>query len=215
MKRPTILLVDDHSLVLAGFHKLLETEFDILGTAEDGRALLDMAPKLKPDVVLLDISMPRMNGIEAGRQLKKSMPEVRLIFLSMHADPMYVTEAFRAGASGYVLKRSAASELLLAIQQVLKGRSYVTPLVTKTVLNTFLSLSPKHRSKSFASDLTPRQREVLQLVAEGNSTKKIADFLNISVKTVEFHKSQIMQELDIHTVAELTRFAIAQGLVSI
>ena len=215
MKRPTILLVDDHSLVLAGFHKLLETEFDIVGTAEDGRALLDMAPKLKPDVVLLDISMPRMNGIEAGRQLKKSMPEVRLIFLSMHADPMYVTEAFRAGASGYVLKRSAASELLLAIQQVLKGRSYVTPLVTKTVLNTFLSLSPKHRSKSFASDLTPRQREVLQLVAEGNSTKKIADFLNISVKTVEFHKSQIMQELDIHTVAELTRFAIAQGLVSI
>ncbi|PYV43338.1 MAG: DNA-binding response regulator [Acidobacteria bacterium] len=215
MKRPTILLVDDHSLVLAGFHKLLETEFDIVGTAEDGRALLEVAPKLKPDVVLLDISMPRMNGIEAGRQLKKSMPEVRLIFLSMHADPMYVTEAFRAGASGYVLKRSAASELLLAIQQVLKGRSYVTPLVTKTVLNTFLSLSPKHRSKSFASDLTPRQREVLQLVAEGNSTKKIADFLNISVKTVEFHKSQIMQELDIHTVAELTRFAIAQGLVSI
>jgi len=215
MKRPTILLVDDHSLVLAGFQKLLETEFDIVGTAEDGKALLDVAPKLKPDVVLLDISMPRMNGIEAGRQLKKSMPEVRLIFLSMHADPMYVTEAFRAGASGYVLKRSAASELLLAIQQVLKGRSYVTPLVTKTVLNTFLSLSPKHRSKSFASDLTPRQREVLQLVAEGNSTKKIADFLNISVKTVEFHKSQIMQELDIHTVAELTRFAIAQGLVSI
>jgi DNA-binding NarL/FixJ family response regulator len=215
MKRPTILLVDDHSLVLAGFQKLLETEFDIVGTAEDGRALLDSAPKLKPDIVLLDISMPQLNGIEAARQLKKSMPECRLIFLTMHADPTYVTEAFRAGASGYVLKRSAASELLLAIQQVLKGRSYVTPLVTKTVLNTFLGSSPKHRVKSFASDLTPRQREVLQLVAEGNSTKKIADLLNISVKTVEFHKSQMMQALDIHTVAELTKFAIAQGIISL
>jgi DNA-binding NarL/FixJ family response regulator len=215
MKRPTILLVDDHSLVLAGFHKLLESEFDIVGAAEDGRALLEAAPKLKPDIVLLDISMPRLNGIEAARQLKKSMPDVRIVFLTMHADPMYVTEAFRAGASGYVLKRSAASELLLAIQQVLKGRSYVTPLVTKTVLNAFLGPFPKHRPKSFASDLTPRQREVLQLVAEGNSTKKIADLLNISVKTVEFHKTQMMQALDIHTVAELTRFAIAQGIVSI
>lgn len=160
--------------------------------------------------------MPHLNGIEAARQLKKSMSGTRLIFLTMHADPMYVTEAFRAGASGYVLKRAGASELLHAVQEVLKGRSYITPLVTRGVLNKFLGRSGlKHGPKSFASDLTPRQREVLQLVAEGNSTKKIADLLNISVKTVEFHKSQIMESLDIHTIAELTKFAIAQGIVSI
>src|SRR2546426_1621824 len=202
MKRPTILLVDDHSLVLAGFQKLLETEFDIVGTAEDGRALLDSAPKLKPDIVLLDISMPQLNGIEAARQLKKSMPECQLIFLTMHADPTYVTEAFRAGASGYVLKRSAASELALALQEVLKGHYYVSPLIAKDVLHPLLAPSPGLPPK--LGELSPRQREVLQLVAEGRSIKEIAGLLKISSKTVEFHKSRIMAQLDLHRSEEHT-----------
>lgn len=212
MTKPRVLLADDHTLVVEGFRKLLEEEFDLVGTVEDGRALLKTAPTLQPDVVLLDIAMPSLNGIEAARQLKKMMPEVKIIFVTMHADPAYVTEGFRAGASGYLLKRSAAAELVQAIQAVLKGQHYVTPLITKDLVHTLIEGSPEHQSGP--ASLTPRQREVLQLVAEGHSMKEIANTLNISVKTVEFHKAQIMEQLNLHSTAELTKYAIAHGLTS-
>ena len=213
MKRARLLLADDHTLVLEGFRRLLEPEFELAGAVEDGRALVAATQKLKPDVVLLDISMPLLNGIDAARQLKKIMPELKLIFLTMHADPAYVTEAFRVGASGYLLKRSAASELVNAIREVLRGRCYVTPLVTKDMLGSVLGPSPERGT--FSTDLTPRQREVLQLVAEGHSTKEVATVLNISVKTVEFHKSRLTQRLGIRTTAELTKFAIQHGIVAV
>jgi len=212
MTKPRVLLADDHTLVVEGFRKLLEEEFDLVGAVEDGRALLKTAPTLQPDVVLLDIAMPSLNGIEAARQLKKMMPEVKIIFVTMHADPAYVTEGFRAGASGYLLKRSAAAELAQAIQAVLKGQHYVTPLITTDLVRTLLDGSSEQLSRP--APLTPRQREVLQLVAEGHSLKEIANTLKISVKTVEFHKAQIMEQLNLHTTAELTKYAIAHGLTT-
>lgn len=212
MTKARILLADDHTLVVEGFRKLLEPEFELVGTVEDGRALLEAAPKLQPDVILLDISMPLLNGIDAARRLKKMMPDVKLIFVTMHADPAYVTEAFRVGATGYVLKRSAAADLLQAVRTVLNGHYYVAPLITKDVLHSLLA-SPAERQPG-PEPLSPRQREVLQLVAEGHSLKEIADILKISVKTVEYHKAQIMEQLDLHTTAELTKYAIAHGLTT-
>lgn len=212
MKRPRVLLGDDHTLVLEGFEQLLKPEIDIVGRAGDGRALLNAAQKLKPDVVLLDISMPLLNGIDAARQLHRLLPDTRVIFVTMHADPAYVTEAFRAGASGYVLKRSAASELVAAIREVLAGRFYITPLVAKDLIQP-LTKGQSKSTRFSISDLTPRQREVLQLVAEGRSAKEIGAILKISVKTVEFHKSSITQGLGLRKAAELTKFAIQSGLV--
>jgi DNA-binding NarL/FixJ family response regulator len=199
MSRPRVLLGDDHTLVLDGFRKLLEDRCEVVGTAEDGRTLLRMAQELQPDIVTLDISMPQLNGVDAGRKLKKILPRTKLIFVTMHADPAYVNEAFKAGASGYLLKRSAGSELLQAIQSVMDGQCYVTPLVAKGL-----------EDKS----LTARQREVLQLVAEGMTVKEIASALILSPKTVEFHKSQIMTQLDLHTTAELTKYALVHGLLA-
>jgi DNA-binding NarL/FixJ family response regulator len=213
MRRPRLLLADDHTLVLEGFRKLLESEFDLVGTAENGRALVAAAQQLKPDLILLDISMPLLNGIEAARQLSKILPHTKLVFLTMHADPAYVTEAFRVGASGYLLKRSAASELVNAVHEVLRGRCYVTPLVTREVLHSFLGPAPK--SGASPGDLTTRQREVLQLTAEGHSTKEIAAILNVSVKTVEFHKARLMRQLGLRGTAELTKYAIQHGIVEL
>ena len=213
MRRPRLLLADDHTLVLEGFRKLLESEFELVGAVEDGRALVAAAQKLRPDVILLDISMPLLNGIEAARQLKKLVPDTKLVFLTMHADPAYVTEAFRVGASGYLLKRSAASELVSAIHEVLKGRSYVTPLATKDMLDTFLGRAPAPGRLS--SELTPRQREVLQLVAEGHSAKEIAAILSVSVKTIEFHKARLMRQLSLRGTAELTKYAVQHGIVEL
>jgi DNA-binding NarL/FixJ family response regulator len=213
MRRPRLLLADDHTLVLEGFRKLLESEFDLVGAVEDGRALVAAAQKLRPDVILLDISMPLLNGIEAARQLKKLVPDTKLVFLTMHADPAYVTEAFRVGASGYLLKRSASSELVNAVHEVLKGRCYVTPLATKDMLDTFLGRAPDLGRLS--SELTPRQREVLQLVAEGHSAKEIATILNLSVKTVEFHKARLMRQLGLRGTAELTKYAVQHGIVEL
>jgi DNA-binding NarL/FixJ family response regulator len=212
MPRPRILLADDHTLVLEGLRKLLEDDFELVGTVEDGRTLVNVAQELEPDVVVLDISMPQLNGIDAARQIHKLLPNCKLIFLTMHTDPHYAQEAFQAGASGYLLKRSAASELPQAIQAVLKEQHYVTPAITKEVFTPFLIKSDQPSSKK--GPLTPRQREVLQLVAEGQCTKDIATILNLSVKTVEFHKSHIMKELDLHTTADLTKYAISHGLVS-
>lgn len=212
MTRARVLLADDHTLILEGLRKILEDDFDLIGLAEDGRALIDLATREEPDVIVLDISMPKLNGLDAARQLKKLLPRTKLIFLTMHGDATYANEAFRAGASGYLLKRSAASELIQAIQAVLKNQCYMTPAITKDVLDS--CFQPLNQSPIHSGRLTPRQREVLQLVAEGKSTKEIATILNISIKTVEFHKSHIMRELDLHTTAELTKYAIAHGIVS-
>ena len=209
--KPRLLLADDHTLLLEGIRLLLEPEFDLVGSVEDGQALLAAAKTLKPDLILLDISMPRLNGIDAARSLRKLLPSTKLIFVTMHADADYVAEAFRAGAMGYILKRSAASELLIAIRAVLKGNYYVSPLVTRNALDLLIS-SSKLRGR-FSDRLTPRQREVLQLVAEGRSRKEIASILNISVKTVEFHKGKLMRELNLQTVADFTRYAIEHGFI--
>ena len=211
--KPRLLLADDHTLLLEGIRLLLQPEFDLVGSVEDGQALLAAAKRLKPDVILLDISMPLLNGIDAARKLRKDLPSARLIFVTMHADSDYVAEAFRAGAMGYILKRAAASELTLAIRAVLKGNHYVSPLVARNVLDKLIS-SPKTEGK-FSDRLTARQREVLQLVAEGRSRKEIAAILNISVKTVEFHKSQLMHKLNLKTAADFTCYAIEHGIITI
>ena len=212
MSRPRVLLGDDHTLVLDGFRKLLEDRCEVVGTAEDGRTLLRMAQELQPDIVTLDISMPQLNGVDAARKLKKILPRTKLIFVTMHADPAYVNEAFKAGASGYLLKRSAGSELLQAIQSVMDGQCYVTPLVAKGLVQSVITGGRPQVLKDTL--LTARQREVLQLVAEGMTVKEIASALDLSPKTVEFHKSQIMTELDLHTTAELTKYALVHGLLA-
>ena len=215
MKKPRILMADDHSLILAALRKLVEVECDVVGTVEDGRALVGAAQKLRPDLILLDISMPLLNGLDAARQLTKLVPESKVIILTMHASPTYATEAFQAGASGYLLKRSAASELSQAIQSVLQGQKYLTPLITKDVLDSVFKPSTGKRGTPASTALTPRQREVLQLVAEGRGTKEIATILSVSVKTVEFHRFRIMQQLDIHTTADLTKYAITHGITGL
>ena len=215
MKKPRVLMADDHSLILAGLRKLVEAECDVVGAVEDGRALVEAAQELRPDLILLDISMPLLNGLDAARQLRKLVPESKIIFLTMHASPTYATEAFQAGASGYLLKRSAASELGLAIKAVLQGQHYLTPSLTKDVLESVLKPSTGEAVKAACATLTDRQREVLQLVAEGHGTKEIATILNVSVKTVEFHKSRVMQQLDLHTTADLTKYAITHGITGL
>ncbi len=215
MKRARVILADDHTLVVQGIGKLLESHFDLVGIAGDGRAAIEAARKLRPDVILLDVAMPLLNGVDAARQIRKLAPDTKIVMLSMHADRMYVSAAFDAGCTGYLLKRSAASELVFAIEEVLEGRSYVSPAVAKDV-NHGGEVPGASRSKPpLAPLLTSRQREVLQLVAEGKSNKEISSLLGISRKTVEFHKSRIMSELDLHTTADLTRFAVAHGIASL
>ena len=212
MNRPRLLLADDHTLMLDGIRMLLEPEFELVGCVEDGQMLLTAALESKPDVILLDISMPVLNGIDAAHQLRKTLPSAKIIFVTMHADADFVTEAFRAGAAGYLLKRSAASELLTAIREVLKGNHYVSPLVTRNDLELFIATSKP--GGKLGDRLTARQREVLQLVAEGRSRKEIGAALNISVKTVEFHKASLMRELNLKTVADFTMYAIEHGMIA-
>lgn len=206
--RARILIADDHALVVEGLRKLLQDEFEVVGTAEDGRALIAAAERLKPDVILVDISMPLLNGIDACARLRAVVPSSRVVILTMHADPSYAAEAFRAGAAGYVLKGSATSELLKAIRAVLGGRKYVAAALPAGVVS-----GPRH-GEGGSGSLTARQREVLQLVAEGRGAKEIAALLRISVKTVEFHKARLMSELGLHSTAELTRYAVQHGLVA-
>jgi len=212
--RPRVLLADDHSLMLAGLRRLVEETCDVVGTVEDGRALVEAAQRLEPDLILLDISMPLLNGIDAARQIRKLRTSAKLIFLTMHTSPSYVTEAFHVGASGYLLKRSAPMELPLAIEAVLKGQQYLTPSITKPVLAQTMEREEAPAIKDSVVELTPRQREVLQLIGEGKGTKAIASLLQVSVKTIEFHKTCLMKQLDLHTTAELMRYAITQGLAS-
>jgi DNA-binding NarL/FixJ family response regulator len=202
--RPRVLLADDHRLLREAFARLLEPECDVVGAVGDGRALLEAAPRLRPDVVVLDIAMPELNGLDAARQLKRLMPDTKVVFLTMNEDPDIAAEAFRAGASGYLVKNSAAAELLLAIREVTLGRSYVTPLVTQGLMNTLLhAREPAVR----AVELSPRQREVLQLLAEGHTMKEIASTLKITPRTVAFHKYSMMEVLGLKSNAELIQYA--------
>jgi DNA-binding NarL/FixJ family response regulator len=210
MGRLRILIADDHTLLVEAFVKLLEPKYEVVGTAEDGRALLTEAQRLKPDIILADISMPRLNGLDAVHQIKQTWPEARLIFLTVNEDPDLVAEAFRMGASGYLLKNCAASELFRAIQQVSLGRAYVTPLVAQGMLESFVQ-EPQGRE---VSKLTIRQREILQLLAEGNSMKQVAAVLNVAPRTVAFHKYRIMKRLGLTNNAELIQLAIREGMVN-
>lgn len=204
-----VLLADDHTLLLGAFEKLLAAECEIVGTVSDGRELVAAARRVKPDVIVLDIGMPLLNGLEAGRQIKQMLPDVKLVFLTMNEDSDLAAEAFRAGASAYLLKRSATVELLTAIREVMNGRSYVTPLVTAGLVGSFM----QPQEKKPLHQLTPRQREVLQLLAEGHSMKQVADMLNVTPRTVQFHKYSMMQQLGIKTSAELIQFAVRQHIV--
>jgi DNA-binding NarL/FixJ family response regulator len=208
-------MADDHLLMLAGLRKLVEEEGDVVGAVGDGRALVEEAQKLRPDIILLDISMPLLNGLDAARQLTKLVPDSKLIFLSMHTTPTYVTEAFKAGAAGYLVKQSATTELKQAIQAVQKGQHYMAPSVTKDTMGATLHPAEGSVCKRPVTALTPRQREVLQLIAEGKGPRSIASMLNISVKTVEFHRARIMEELNLRSTADLTRYAVSEGLVSL
>ncbi len=210
MKLPRAILADDHKMLVEAFRKLLEPHFEIVATVSDGHALLEVAPVLNPDVILLDIGMPLLNGLEAARQLKNKLPAVKLIFLTMHEDPELAVEAMHAGASGYLLKTSAASELIHAIHEALRGRTYVTPHISRGMEKSFIR-DPLGRQRPKA--LTPRQCEVVQLLAEGKSMKEIADVLHVTPRTVAFHKYRTMEELALKSTAELIQFAIKNHIV--
>lgn len=212
MAKPRLLLADDHELLLDGLRKILEPEFDLIGAVGDGRAAVAAFGELQPDLLLLDIALPLLNGIEAARQVKAAAPNARILFVTMQTDRVYVEEAFRAGASGYVLKQAASAELVEAIKTVLRGRYYVSPNISARMAPGILDIS-RDPSRLFGGQLTPRQREVLQLIAEGKSLKEIGQILNISVRTVEFHKNGLMQVLGFRTTAELTRYALDHGIV--
>ncbi len=208
--RRRVLLADDHTLLLEAFKKLLEPDYTVVGAVSDGRALLSAAAELKPDVIVLDIAMPLLNGLDAARQLKKTMPKVKLIFLTMNEDPNVAREAFRAGASGYLLKTSASSELSKAIKEALCGRSYVTPVITQGMVESFIRRPGDNRD---TPKLTSRQREVLQLLAEGCSMKEAANILNIKPRTVAFHKYRMMEQLNLKNNADLIQFALRECIL--
>ena len=211
--RPRVLLADDHRLVAEALKSLLSPEFELLAIVEDGRALVAAAKKLRPDVVVADITMPHLNGIDALAQLKKDDPGVKVVFLTMHQDVAYARRALEAGALGFVLKHSAPAELITAIRAALNGQTYVTPALAGEVFQAIRHEPQKATDP--AAKLTPRQREILQLLAEGRSAKEIAETLAISARTVEFHKYQMMETLQLHNSAELVHFAIKHGIVSI
>ena len=211
MRHVRVVLADDHPMVLEGLKRLLQGNWDIVGTVEDGRRLVAMVQRLKPDIAVIDISMPGLNGLDAGRQIKQLVPTCQLVFLTMHADPTYAAEAFEAGGSAFLIKRSAASELETALNEVIQGRRYLTPLIAIEEISPVRL--PAHITARLGKELTLRQKEVLQLLAEGHTIKEIAALLHISVKTVEFHKTRIKDLLGLKSVADLTRYAVAQGLI--
>ncbi len=213
MSKTTVLLADDHKIVLEGLKGLLEDEYEIVGAVEDGRELLEQAQKLKPDVIVADVGMPLLNGIDAVSQIRKVRPNAKVVFLTMHQDAMYAKEAFEAGALGFVLKHSAPSELKTAIEEALKGNTFISPAIAQELMHLYKA-DGQIQAGAFGS-LTMRQREVMQLLAEGKSAKEIAKLLHISTRTVEFHKYNMMEQLGIKTSAELVHFAIKHGIVSI
>jgi len=204
-----ILLADDHLLLLEALKKLIESAYRVVGTATDGRALLSSAEQLHPDIIIADINMPRLNGLEACERLAKTSPEIKIIFLTVNEDPDTAEEAIRRGASGYLLKKAAAPELFKAIQTVSRGGIYISPLISREPTSVFVSRAKSH---SHQEPLTARQREVLQLLAEGKSMKEAADILNITPRTIAFHKYAMMDHLGITRNSELVRYATASGL---
>jgi DNA-binding NarL/FixJ family response regulator len=210
MALPRVILADDHTMLVEAFRKLLESQCEVVGSASDGRALLETAPLLKPDIIIVDIAMPLMNGLEAGLRLKKLMPTVKLIFLTMNEDPDLAMQAMSCGASGYLLKSSAGSELIRAIQMAIKGKSYVTPQIASGMQKAFIN---NPQPKTGHKVLTPRQREVVHLLAEGKSMKEVASVLNVTPRTVAFHKYRVMEVLNLKTTAELIQFAIKSRIL--
>ncbi len=213
MKRPRVLLADDHLMLAEGLRGLLQPHFEVVGIVSDGRELVAAAKALDPDVVVLDVSMPSLNGIDAARQLRSESSRAKFVFLTMHREVTYAARALEAGASGFVLKQSAASELVTAIREALKGGTYITPQITSEL---FESLRQGLSGGTLASrGLTPRQREVLQLVVEGRSAKEVAAILHISRRTAEFHKARLMATLGVQNTAELVQYAIRTGISSV
>ena len=211
MRRARIVLADDHTLLLEAFKHLLEPEFEVVGTFADGLALVEAAPGLRPDVIVLDIGMPRLNGLSAGERLKHELPTTKLIYLTMNQDADLAAEAFRLGASAFLVKTSAASELARAIRDALLGRTYVTPLLTEGMVGSFVH-NLKRRERPHR--LTLRQKEVLQLLAEGRSMKEVAFVLNLTPRTVAFHKYNMMEQLHVRTSAELIQYAIRNSIAA-
>ena len=205
MARPRLLIADDHTILVEAFRTLLGRDYDVVATVADGRALLERAPQVNPDVIIVDIGMPLMNGLDAGFRLKQIRPNVHLVYLTMNDDPDLAVEAMRCGASGYLLKSSAAEELIMAIQLALKSKRYVTPLIAQGMRNAFIE-NPSAIGQG--KTLTPRQREVVQLLAEGKSMKQAADILQIRERTIAFHKYRVMRRFNLGTSAELVQFAI-------
>ena len=209
MKHPRILLADDHALMLDGFSNLLKPKYAVVGTAEDGKALVKAAIRLKPDLIILDITMPILNGIDAAREIRKHLPQVKLLFVTMHTGPSYLQAALEVGANGYAVKSSSRNEILAAVEKVLGGSRYITPGVGGEGLNQW-----EDTARAAASlRLTARERQILQLIAEGKSRKEIAYALSISEKTVAFHKDNLKRKLGLHSTAELTRYALDEGLI--
>ena len=208
--RQRILLADDHTIVAEACKRLLEQEFDVVGIVADGRALLRANVVLKPDVIVTDIAMRSLNGLDAGEQIKEITPCVKIVYLTMIPDPELAAEAFRRGASGYLLKTSAAAELLVAVRETVAGRLYISPQITQETLDVFLR---SHKRETNAQQLTLRQREVLQLLAEGRSMKEAAGTLNLTTRTIAFHKYRIMGILGVHTNAELVQYALRTFLI--
>ncbi len=214
MRKARILIAEDHRIVSEGLRNLLERDFCVVGIAENGEELLARAEEFRPDVALVDISMPKLNGLEATRRLRVKVPETKVVILSMHSDPKLVIAALRTGAQGYLLKRSAPDELTIAIERVLAGERYISPLIAQDVLEGLDEPQELMERGNSPARLTPRQREVLRLIAEGRTAREIAEQLNLSVKTVEFHKRCIMSQLGARSIATLVRYAIRYGLVN-
>jgi len=208
--KPRLLIADDHTLLAEACKDLLQPEFNIVGIVNNGRELLRMAAELKPDVVIVDVAMPQLNGLDAGEQIKRLTPSVKVIFLTMNLDPEVAAEAFRRGASGYVVKNSAAEELVSAIRRVLKGDSYLSPFITKDTVRFLMS---SRKTYEVEKQITARQKEVLQLLAEGLSMKEIANVLNLKPGTVAFHKYRIMEALGTKTNAELIQYALKRHMI--
>jgi len=215
MKKIRVLLAEDHTIVRKGLRSLLDEEvgIEVIGEAEDGREAVKKAEQLLPDVVLMDISMPTLNGLEATRQIKKRLPEVKVVILTMHADEEYIFQVLQAGASGYVVKKAAVRELVSAVQAVYRGDSFLSPSISSKVIEEYI-----RKAKAVAKDsydrLTDREREVLQLIAEGHSSQEVAESLHITEGTVRSHRASLMDKLDIHSAAGLTRYAIRKGVIT-
>jgi two-component system response regulator NreC len=216
MNKIRVLLAEDHTIVRKGLRSLLdgETGIEVIGEAGDGREAVEKVQQLLPDVVVMDITMPALSGLEATRQIKKRFPEVKVLILTMHATEEYVFQILRAGASGYVVKQAAPAELISAIRAVCRGESFLSPAISRKVVEEYIRQAEAIEGKDSYDRLTDREREVLQLVAEGHSNQEIAGLLHISVKTVETHRTNLMAKLDIHSTAELTRYAIRKGVIS-